>query len=270
MRPRNKGLGTGGLAIEASRSGPRNRGLSQQMESLVMKPLIPKTLTAVSVLALALAVGGCGFLDSDDDDDMMDGDMATMTPDEEEEPMVKKPAPMPDEEEEPMVKKPAPMPDEEEEPMEMAKPAPMPDEEEEPMEMAKPAPMPDEEEEPMEMEESGPTPADIAMAIVIDPDNPAGLMGDGRPSGMAFDGSELSQTVATDYEPEFDMAAADALGKFAASVGTRTYLSGGDPVSDTVYLSPGRAASHRMMPSTPCGIQAHLQEMESPALLMEC
>ena len=79
MGSRNKGLGTGGLVIEASQSGPRNRGLSQQMESLVMKPLIPKTLTAVSVLALALAVGGCGFLDSDDDDDMMDGDMA-MTP----------------------------------------------------------------------------------------------------------------------------------------------------------------------------------------------
>ena len=37
------------------------------MESLVMKHLIPKTMTAVPVLALALAVGGCGSSSSSDD-----------------------------------------------------------------------------------------------------------------------------------------------------------------------------------------------------------
>ena len=47
------------------------------MESLVMKHLIPKTMTAVPVLALALAVGGCGGSSSSDDD------MMTMTPAEE-------------------------------------------------------------------------------------------------------------------------------------------------------------------------------------------
>ena len=37
-----------------------------KMESLVMKHLIPKTMTAVPVLALALAVGGCGSSSDDD------------------------------------------------------------------------------------------------------------------------------------------------------------------------------------------------------------
>ena len=48
-------------------TGASSRGLPQQMESLVMKHLIPQTMTAVSVLALALAVGGCG---SSSDKDM--------------------------------------------------------------------------------------------------------------------------------------------------------------------------------------------------------
>ena len=38
-----------------------------KMESLVMKQLIPQTMTAVSVLALALAVGGCGSSSGGDD-----------------------------------------------------------------------------------------------------------------------------------------------------------------------------------------------------------
>lgn len=58
-------------------TGASSRGLPQQMESLVMKHLIPKTMTAVPVLALALAVGGCGGSSSSDDDVM------TMTPAEE-------------------------------------------------------------------------------------------------------------------------------------------------------------------------------------------
>ena len=49
-------------------AGASSRGLPQQMESLVMKHLIPQTMTAVSVLALALAVGGCGS--SSDSDEM--------------------------------------------------------------------------------------------------------------------------------------------------------------------------------------------------------
>ena len=39
-----------------------------KMESLVMKQLIPQTMTAVSVLALALAVGGCGSSGGGDDE----------------------------------------------------------------------------------------------------------------------------------------------------------------------------------------------------------
>ena len=54
-------------------TGASSRGLPQQMESLVMKHLIPQTMTAVSVLALALAVGGCGS-SSDSGTDGMDGD----------------------------------------------------------------------------------------------------------------------------------------------------------------------------------------------------
>ena len=42
-------------------TGASSRGLPQQMESLVMKHLIPQTMAAVSVLALALAVGGCRY-----------------------------------------------------------------------------------------------------------------------------------------------------------------------------------------------------------------
>ena len=49
-------------------TGASSRGLPQQMESLVIKRLILQTMTAVSVLALALAVGGCGSSSDKGDD----------------------------------------------------------------------------------------------------------------------------------------------------------------------------------------------------------
>ena len=51
-----------------------------KMESLVMKQLIPKTMTTVSVLALALAVGGCGSSSNNTDDSMPPPDPTPVEP----------------------------------------------------------------------------------------------------------------------------------------------------------------------------------------------